>query len=124
MSGFRISKAAALPGVDALVNATLACPDHTVGPNTYKLFCSTESNPNGACETLPSNLTDAGKIDCLEASSQPYLQSLYDTTGMACVISCTYPRDANGGASMMDPNFTVTFMALFAVMLLCIRRAI
>lgn len=123
MSGFRISKAA-LPGVDALVNATLACPDHTVGPNTYKLFCSTENKPDGACETLPSSSTDAGKIDCIEASYQPYLQSLYDTTGMACVISCSYHRGAEGGASMMDPNFTDTFMALFAVLLLCVRRAI
>lgn len=31
---------------------------------------------------------------------------------------------AEGGASMMDPNFVFTFMAVFAVMLLFVRRAI
>ncbi|KAI9247309.1 hypothetical protein EDC94DRAFT_366524 [Helicostylum pulchrum] len=31
---------------------------------------------------------------------------------------------AEGGASVMDPNFVFTFMAVFAVMLLCVRRAI
>ncbi|KAG2237242.1 hypothetical protein INT48_006646 [Thamnidium elegans] len=169
MSNFRISKAAYTD--DTLIEVALACSNTTVGPNKYQLFCATLSDLAGSCVKLPSRLTAAGELDCVEVTSQAYLQNLYDTTGMACAVNCYYPLSfpsysyiyptrtyeypsityspptvptptpntkdiiptflapnnnggAEGGASMMDPNFLFTFMAVFAVMLLCVRRAI
>ncbi|GAA5813568.1 hypothetical protein MFLAVUS_007051 [Mucor flavus] len=175
MSDFRISKAAYQD--DTLIEVAKACSNTTVGPNKYQLFCASISNVEGSCEKLPARLTAAGELNCVQVTSQTYLQNLFDTTGMACAVNCYFPitvslptlaipsysfeyptrtysypsftytppsaatpdiKDiptslvpnnnaggvAEGGASMMDPNFVFTFMAVFAVMLLCVRRAI
>lgn len=107
MSDFRISQAA-VTGSD-MVTLVDTCQNTTVGPNKYQLYCVTRSNLNGQCTLLPSTYTSAGKLNCVSVTSQTFLRSLYDSTGMACAINCYYPLSVDLPTLSIPPINLPTF---------------
>lgn len=107
MSDFRISQAA-VTGSE-MVTLVDTCQNTTVGPNKYQLYCVTRSNLNGQCTLLPSTYTSAGKLNCLTVTSQTFLRSLYDSTGMACAINCYYPLSVDLPTLSIPPINLPTF---------------
>ncbi|CAO3627607.1 unnamed protein product [Mucor hiemalis] len=107
MPDFRISQAAVTDS--DMVTLVDTCQNTTVGPNKYQLYCVTRSNLNGQCTSLPSTYTSAGSLNCLSVTSQPFLRSLYDSTGMACAINCYYPLSVDVPTLSIPPINLPTF---------------